>query len=134
MLLEAFDSIKSIGLYPSGKILFVEGCASDGVYLLCAGRAKLSSSLGKGRQLRLRVAGPGEMLGLSAVFSGTPYEATAELLDNSQVAFVRREDLSQFLHLHREACLHVVRLLSQDLHIAYDQVRAIGFTRRTAGL
>jgi hypothetical protein len=54
---------------------------------------------------------------------------TAELLDNAQVATVRRKDLLHFLRLHREACLQVVNLLSQDLHIAYDRVRSVGLGR-----
>ena len=30
---------------------------------------------------------------------------------------------------HREACLQVVSLLSQDLHVAYDRVRSLGLGR-----
>jgi len=77
----------------------------------------------------LRIAGPGEVLGLSAVLAGTPHEMTAELLDNAQVAMVKRKDLLRFLHEHREACLQVVNLLSQDLHTAYDRVRSVGLGR-----
>jgi len=69
------------------------------------------------------------VLGLSATMSGKTYEVTAEMLDASQVAFIRRKDLLRFLHEHREACLQVVHLLSQDLHQAYDRVRSIGLTR-----
>jgi hypothetical protein len=57
------------------------------------------------------------------------YEVTAELLDNAQVASVKRKDLLAFLREHREACLRVVDLLSQDLHIAYDRVRSVGLGR-----
>ena len=61
--------------------------------------------------------------------TGSSYEVTAELLDNAQVALVKRKDLLRFLREHREACLHVVSLLSQDLHIAYDRVRSVGLGR-----
>jgi len=69
------------------------------------------------------------VLGLSAALAGTPYEMTAELLDNATVATLGRKGLLKFLHAHREACLQVVNLLSQDLHVAYDQVRSIGLGR-----
>jgi hypothetical protein len=42
---------------------------------------------------------------------------------------VKRKDLLRFLRQHREACLQVVHLLSQDLHVAYDRVRSIGLGR-----
>lgn len=79
--------------------------------------------------MTLRIAGPGEVLGLSASLAGTPHEMTAELLDNAQIATVKRGDLLRFLHEHPEACLQVVNLLSQDLHTAYDRVRSVGLGR-----
>jgi CRP/FNR family transcriptional regulator len=115
--------------YPRSTILFAEGRPVRGIYLLCDGRAKLSICSDTGKRLTLRVAGPGEVLGLGATLSNTPYEITAELLDNSQVVFVRRKDLMKFLREHREVCMEVVRMLSQDLHGAYERVRSIGMIR-----
>ncbi len=128
-VLTAFDSIKSVAQVPRGEVLFQEGRLPRGIYVLCDGRAKLSVCSETGKRLMLRVAGPGEVLGLSATMSGKPYEITAELLDNAQVAFIKRKDLLKFLKDHREACMHVVHLLSQDLHIAFDRVRTVGLTR-----
>lgn len=127
--LHAFDSIKEITIVPRGATLFAEGRQPRGIFVLCEGRAKLSVCSDNGKRLMLRIAGPGEVLGLSASMSGKAYEVTAEMLDASQVAFIRRKDLLRFLRDHREACLQVVHLLSQDLHQAYDRVRSIGLTR-----
>jgi CRP/FNR family transcriptional regulator len=114
---------------PKSTVLFREGQVARGVFVLCEGRAKLSVCSDSGRRLTLRIAVPGEVLGLSASLTGSVYEVSAELLDNSQVALVRRKELLRFLREHREACLHVVSLLSQDLHIAYDRVRSVGLGR-----
>ncbi len=127
--LHAFDSITEVTVVPRGATLFAEGRQARGVFVLCEGRAKLSVCSDNGKRLMLRIAGPGEVLGLSASMSGRPYEVTAEVLDASQVAFIRRKDLLRFLRDYREACLQVVHLLSQDLHQAYERVRSIGLTR-----
>ncbi|MBZ5719172.1 MAG: Crp/Fnr family transcriptional regulator [Acidobacteriia bacterium] len=127
--LQAFDGIKSVSLYPRGTTLFREGHAARGVFVLCEGRVKLSVCSETGKRLTLRIAGPGEVLGLSASLSSRPYEVTAETLENVRVAVVKRKDLLRFLRDHREACLQVVSLLSQDLHTAYDRVRSIGLGR-----
>ncbi len=127
--LTAFDAIKSVAKVPRGEILFQEGRLPRGIFVLCEGRAKLSVCSETGKRLMLRVAGPGEVLGLSATMSGKPYEITAEALDNSQVAFIKRKDLLKFLRDHREACMQVVHLLSQDLHVAFDRVRTVGLMR-----
>ena len=127
--LKCFDAIKSLASYPRSTVLFAEGRPVRGIYILCDGRAKLSICSDTGKRLTLRVAGPGEVLGLGATLSNTPYEITAELLDNSQVVFVRRKDLLKFLREHREVCMEVVRMLSQDLHGAYERVRTLGMMR-----
>ncbi len=127
--LQAFDQIKELSQLPRGSTLFGEGRQPRGVFLLCQGRAKLSVCSEGGKRLMLRVAGPGEVLGLSATMSGKPYEVTAELLDNAQVAFVRRKDLLKFLKENQVACMQIVHLLSQDLHLAFDRVRSVGLMR-----
>ena len=127
--LEAFDHIKEVSPSPRGTVLFEEGRPVRGIYVLCDGRAKLSVCSEKGKRLIMRIAGPGEVLGLSACLSGTPYEVTAETLDNARVTFVRRKELLKFLREHREACMQVVHLLSEDLHTAYGRVRAVGMVR-----
>jgi CRP/FNR family transcriptional regulator len=127
--LQMLDGIKSLAIHPKGSVLFSEGRPSRGIFVLCDGRAKLSICSETGKRLMLRIAGPGEVLGLGAVMSGTPYEISAELLDTSQVMFVRRKDLLKFLREQRELSVRVVQMLSQDLHTAYERVRSIGLAR-----
>jgi CRP/FNR family transcriptional regulator len=127
--LKAFDALKSTTECQRGTVLFREGSPSREVFVLCEGRARLSVCSESGNRLTLRIAGPGEVLGLSACLAGSPHEMTAELLDSTRVALVKRHDLMVFLHDHREACLQVISLLSQDLHRAYDRVRSVGLGR-----
>jgi len=127
--LEAFDLIKSMAQFPRGTTLFREGHAAHGIFVVCEGRVKLSVCSESGKRITFRIAGPGEVLGLSAVVSGGNFEVTAETVDNCRVATVKRKDLLRFLRHYREACLQVVNLLSQDLHTAYDKVRSIGLAR-----
>jgi CRP/FNR family cyclic AMP-dependent transcriptional regulator len=127
--LQAFDEIKSVTASPRGTVLFSEGRPPRGVFLLCNGRAKLSISSESGKRLMLRVAGPGEVLGLSSSLSGQPYELTAETMDACQIVSVRRKDLLKFLRDHPDACLQIVHLLSGDLHTAYERLRCIGLSR-----
>jgi CRP/FNR family transcriptional regulator len=134
--LQAFNAIKTHSVLPKGTLLYEESKSPKGIYLLCDGRAKLTICSEQGKRLMLRIAGPGEVLGLGATLSSTPYEVTAELLDTSQVVFVKRKDLLGFLREHPDACMMIVQMLSQDLHGAYERVRSIGLsrTRRVRGV
>ena len=126
--LAAFDSVKSAIVYPRGSLVFVEGQTPRGIYVLCSGRAKLSTCASDGKTLIMQIAEPGEVLGLSATVSGKPYEATVETLDPCQLNFVRRDDFLKFLSGHGEACLRVAHHLSNNYHNAYEQIRSLGLS------
>ncbi len=93
--LEAFDRIKYTASYPAGAVLFVEGQSPRGIYMLCKGRVKLSTTSAEGKTLILKIAQPGEVLGMHATVSGTPYEITAETGQPCQLNFIKREDFSE---------------------------------------
>jgi CRP/FNR family transcriptional regulator len=127
--LQEFDGIKSVQDCPRGTILFREDHPARSVFVVCQGRVRLTVCSESGRRMTLRVASPGEVLGLSAVLSGRTYEVTAEVLEPLHVAQIRRKDLLHFLRVHSDVCLQVVNQLSEDLHVAYDRVRAVGLVR-----
>lgn len=126
---EALDGIKTVALFPRASTLFREGNLAKDVFVICQGRIELSWCSESGKRLTLKIAGPGEVLGLSASLSGTLYEVTAEALEDATVACVKCRDLVRFLRDDREACLQVVDLLCRDLHAAYDRVRTLGLGR-----
>ena len=127
--LRAFDAMKSLAQYPKGSILFAEGRPSRGIFLLCSGRAKLTVCSEAGKRLLVRVAGPGEVLGLGATLTASNCELNCELLDNSMVAFIKRKDLVPFLRQNPDICMKIVETLSKDLHGAYERVRNVGMAR-----
>jgi len=126
--LAAFDKIKYPSAYPQGAVLFVEGQNPRGMYVVCSGRVKLSTTSRDGKTLILRIAEPGEVLGLHATVSGKPYELTAEALQASQLNFVRRDDFLHFLNEHGDACLKAAQHLSQNCQTAYDLISSLGLS------
>jgi len=123
-----FSTIRSSSAYPARAILFLENQDPRGVFVICEGEVKLTISSSEGKTLILRIAKPGEILGLMAALSGKPYEVTAETLHPCQIAFVRREDFLQFVQQHPEVNQAVVRQLSSNYHGACEQLRTVGLS------
>jgi len=124
--LTSFEALKYPMPYSEGAVLFLEGQASRGIFVVCKGRVKLSVRCSEGRTIILRIVGPGDVLGLNATVSGTPYESTAETLEPCEVNFVRREGFLAFLHAHGEASLRAAQQLSADYSRACEQIRSLG--------
>ena len=126
--LHAFEGIKYATAYPQGAVLFVEGQMPRGIFVLCKGSVKLSINSPNGRTMIVKLAEPGEVLGLSATISGKPYEVTAETIDPCQVNFVKRDDFLRFLKDDVEACFKVAEQLSEKYHNACQEVRTLGLS------
>jgi CRP/FNR family cyclic AMP-dependent transcriptional regulator len=126
--LKDFDAVRSSTTYPEGAVLFLEKGDPRGVFVLCAGQVKLSISSSSGKTLILRIAQPGEILGLMAALSDSPYEVTAETLRPCQVAFLRRDDFLRFVGKHPEVYQGVVRQLNSLYSGACEQLRTVGLS------
>jgi len=126
--LAALQRIKATSVYPKGALLFIEGQAPRGVYILCTGRAKLSTTSAEGKSIILRIAEPGEVLGLSSAVSDTPYEASVETLEPTQANFISRTDFSNFLKEHADVGIKVAQQLTHNCKCAYDEIRSLGLS------
>jgi CRP/FNR family cyclic AMP-dependent transcriptional regulator len=131
-VLAALDAISSSATYPKDAILFVEGQDSRGVFVLCHGRVKLSTTSADGQSIIVRIAEPGEIVGLAGTLSGKAYELTAETLEPLQANFIPREAFLQFLKQHGEAAVRVAEILSKIYHATLLEVRYLGFSSSTA--
>jgi CRP/FNR family cyclic AMP-dependent transcriptional regulator len=127
--LEMLERIKSVASYPKGALLFMEGQEPRGVFILCHGRVKLSSSSSDGKTVILRIAEAGEVLGLGATVADHPYDTSAELLEPAQANFIRAGDFLDFLSKNGEAAVRVARQLSKNYHSACQEVRSLGLSQ-----
>jgi CRP/FNR family transcriptional regulator len=132
-VLDALDPVSHKTTMPAGAILFVEGQASRGMFILCSGKVNLSTTSREGKTLILKSAGSGEALGLSSAVSGTPYEATAETSTPCQLCFVERKHFVELMQAHSELGMHTAQCLSRDYQSAYRDIHDLVLTRSSSG-
>lgn len=76
---------------------------------------------------------PGDVLGLSAVITGTRYEVTAEALEPTLVKSIRRDDFLSFLEKHGEASMHAAKSLSEEYKSVFFDARRLALAPSAAG-
>lgn len=128
----ALSAVKFTAIYPPGAVLFGEGDLPRGVFILCSGRAKVATSSTEGKTLIMRIAEPGEILGISAALNGKPYEVSAETMTPAQLTFIKRNDFLRLLQSNAELCLNAVRQLSAKYHAAQREIRSLGLAHTTS--
>ena len=122
---KALRSMMTSRVFPKGTVLYRQGMAATGLYLLEKGLVRVSlSTVGDQNQL-VEVAGPGALLGLSDSLTGGRYRVTVEAEEPTTAGFLERALLLSFLGSHQEFCMQVVRLLSDNLHVLYHKFRNV---------
>lgn len=132
-LLKNFSSISHLTTFPGGAILFVEGQKARGAFVLCSGRVKLSTTTREGKTLIMKVAEPGEVLGLSAVISGEAYALTAETIGPCLVNYVERDGLVRLLEQSGELGLHSAQAVSREHQSTYRDIHELVLSRSSSG-
>ncbi|MGA7078705.1 MAG: Crp/Fnr family transcriptional regulator [Terriglobales bacterium] len=130
--LQRLNEIRSTAIYPKSAMLFIEGQQPRGVFVLCTGKAKLSTSSSEGKTVITKISEAGDVLGLSATVSNRPYEVTAEMIEPGQANFITRDALMQFMREYGEVAVRVAEQLSRNYYTAYEGIRTLGLTSSPA--
>jgi CRP-like cAMP-binding protein len=115
--------------FQPGDVLFREGEPSCGVFVLHSGTVDLLFTAQNGNVKPLRVAGPGQILGLSAVISNGDHDCTATARTFCRAGFIDSEDLRRVLDDRPEVWFNVLRLLSTDVDSVYVDMCAVMASR-----
>ena len=128
-----FEAIAPEVTRARGAALFVEGETAHHVYVICSGRVKLSVTSREGRTAILRIAGPGEVLGISAAMSGTPHETTADAVELCRVKAIRVGDFLRFLQNFPEASAEATNCLLREYRVVLNNVCRLALPNTVAG-
>jgi CRP/FNR family transcriptional regulator len=131
-VLADLEMVTSTISLPPQSPLFTQGEDARCLYLICGGYLKLTAGKGKDRQMIVRVAGPGSMLGLYAVLSNGSYEVSAETLTQAQLRPVERERFLAFLRSHKEAQMRAVQCICQEYRFALQDACRIALSETVA--
>jgi CRP/FNR family cyclic AMP-dependent transcriptional regulator len=123
---QKLNEITSAAVYPRAAMLFIEGQQGRGAFVLCTGKAKLSTTSREGRTIITKISEHGDVLGLNATISNRPYELTAEMIEPGQANFIPSDALLQFLRDYEEVALRVARQLSRNYYSAHEEIRTLG--------
>jgi len=120
-----FRAIENRVFYGGGTTLFQRDQTASTVFVIHRGSVAVSTSGWKDGLAGLATYTAGEILGLSAVVAGEPYEASARTLELTEVGMVGRAAFLEFLGTHSDFAFRLVGFLSADLSDALDHLRAL---------
>lgn len=120
-----FLNAEQIERWPAGKVLFNEGEQPRGVFMIHSGDVDLIFSARNGNTKTLRVAHPGEMLGLSDVIGESAHDCTATTHNNARIGFIPLPEFRQLLQESPSLWFKILQFLSEDINACWSSMRAV---------
>lgn len=102
-------------IYRKKQSLFYEGALAAGVYVVRSGQVKVFKTGPEGKELILRIAKAGDLLGAESVLSGQTCTSTAEMLEDGEVAFTDKNSFLDKLRREPQMASDLMRSLASDL-------------------
>lgn len=143
----AINDQKICSQYKKGQVIFNENGHPFGLYCINSGKIKISRNGDDGREIIVRLAKAGDIIGYKSLLSAQRYTASAVALDECSVCFIPKDLFLTVLKKDANLSLELMSLLSAELskaetklaHLAQKPVRervaeTLLFIKETYGL
>jgi CRP-like cAMP-binding protein len=113
--------------FEPGQLLFSEGDACEGLYVVETGEVKVFKTSSGGREQILTVEGPGSSIAELPVFDGGSYPASAVPVSPATLLYIRRADLHTLCLEHPEVALKTLKAIGSRLRRLVDIIEELSF-------
>ncbi len=101
--------------YAKGEYVFHSGEDAHGIWAVCTGRIKVFQETEEGKQLTVRIAGPGAIVGHRSLLAGTPLSAYGVTLEESHTAYLAADVVQHLINTDEAVRAGVIHRLADDL-------------------
>lgn len=115
-------------LFSTGELLFSEGEPCNGLHIIAKGRVRIFKTSVGGREQVLAVNNPGESIAELPVFDAGPYPASAVAVEETEIAFISRQDFHAHCLEHPEVSLKLLAVAGGRLRRLVGIIEELSFT------
>jgi CRP/FNR family transcriptional regulator len=108
--------------YKKGRIIFMDGEPGEAIYFLKDGLIKLSKQTIDGREHILHLVHPGDVFAEVVIFDSGSYPATAEVIEDASVGFIRNEDMFAVISAYSDTAVAMLKIMARRLRDAQEKV------------
>jgi CRP/FNR family transcriptional regulator, cyclic AMP receptor protein len=113
--------------YARGQVIFTQGDPGNNLCIIEEGRVRIVVGSDEGKELVLRVLGPGDVLGELALLDGEPRSADAVAQEACQLLLLQRSDFLEFVEARPKVAMALLAALSRKVRLTTRQAQDVAF-------
>lgn len=108
-----------------GEFIVRAGEATDSLFILVSGNAKVTNCDEEGREIILAILGPGEFFGEMGLIDGSPRSASVVAQQTCELLVMTRADFHRCMQNNFQVALKLMRILVQRLREADRKIESL---------
>jgi CRP-like cAMP-binding protein len=117
-LIHALEEQATCMTFDGDHLLFRQGDAPSGLYILSQGNVTLSMTSPTGEQVMSIQAAPGSLLGLPGLIGNESYTLTAVAHKDSRLCFIGRDEFTSMMKANPLLSLKMLQVLAAEVRSA----------------
>lgn len=114
--------------FRKGEMIFEEGSAVKGIYFIKQGRAKVHMKWENAKELIVRLAKDGDILGHRGYGNELIYSVSATALEPSDICFIDNDFFFSTLKVNNDFLFKIMTFFAEELKISEKKMRDIALT------
>jgi CRP/FNR family transcriptional regulator len=119
----AIEQNKKTILFKKGEVIFKEGDPVTGIYFVYAGTVKVHKNWGKGKELILRFAKSGSIVGHRGLGADSVYPVSATAIDAVTMCFITLPFFESTLRVNNELLFQLMMFYARELQESEKNMR-----------
>lgn len=124
-LVQALEAKATCIQYAQDSVLFRQGGAPIGLYIVSSGEATLVMHSPAGEEVMALQAGEGSLLGLPGLIGNEPYTLTAVANTGAELYFIGRDTFTELMRTDPQLALKVLQVLAAEVRSARQAIREL---------
>ncbi|MBN4054758.1 Crp/Fnr family transcriptional regulator [Nitrospira defluvii] len=125
--LEYLEKMTLVKKFKRHQMIYLPSDSANAIYLLRAGRVKISRIAENGREFTLEIIGPGKMFGELDILERGHRDTVAEVLEDATIGLLRPADFETVLHKNPNMMLLWTKLIGQRLKKTESRIEDLVF-------
>lgn len=109
------------------QVIYYEGDAVTGIFLVIEGKVKTVKLSEDGRQLMTGIYAADQYFGIPAMLTGEPYAETAEAMEDSLICLLPKDIMDHLLHQYPDIGRQFIKILSNHLLEKEEQLMQLAY-------
>lgn len=123
--LEDINEHKISHTLKKGDTIFHDGTPAFGLYCMHSGRVKVTKTGNDGKEVIVRIADVGDVVGHRSLFSSQSYTATARVIEDAIVCFFDKQYIFDLIKKEPTVAFHLIERLSLAMGAAESKSASI---------